>query len=83
MPVGSNTTFCCIVGEGKSFGSIRYKATTMSERRLSRRSYASTSTNQGPSGTSGTNVFCQSSSRGILYGTVVFVGCKMDRWMEA
>ncbi|XP_071393652.1 LIF receptor subunit alpha a [Centroberyx affinis] len=74
VSVGTNTTFCCIVGERMLFGSIRYKDTVMNVTRLSRRSYAATRINQGPSSASGTNVFCSSEHKTILTGAVVFVG---------
>ncbi|XP_040897538.1 LIF receptor subunit alpha a [Toxotes jaculatrix] len=73
QPVGSNTTFCCIVGEGKDFGSIHYGSTVMNTTRLSRRSYATTAFNQAPSRTSGTNIFCLDSQMSMA-GTVIFVG---------
>ncbi|XP_067088036.1 LIF receptor subunit alpha a isoform X1 [Osmerus mordax] len=73
VKVGSNTTFCCIIAEGDSFGSISYHAKNMDFTRLSRRSYATTRTNQGPSATSGTNVVC-SNSKTIVTGAVMFVG---------
>ncbi|AWP07364.1 putative leukemia inhibitory factor receptor-like [Scophthalmus maximus] len=71
--VGSNTTFCCIVEEGKLFGTIRYNGTAMNTTRVSRRSYAITVVNQGPSSSSGTNVVCYNSLE-ALSGAVVFVG---------
>lgn len=73
-PVGANTTFCCVVGEGKLFGNIKYSNAAMNETRLSRRSYAVTAVNQGLSGTTGTNVICYGDSKMLLTGTVVFVG---------
>ncbi|KAG7281493.1 hypothetical protein CRUP_012436 [Coryphaenoides rupestris] len=72
--VGSNTTLCCIVGEGKGFGTIRSNNTTMKVAPLSRRSYATTKTNQAPSTVTGTNVFCESDIKMMLTGTVIFVG---------
>ncbi|KAM3867442.1 LIF receptor subunit alpha a [Diretmus argenteus] len=74
VTVGTNTTFCCIVGERKQFGSIHYIDTVMNVTRLSRRSYATTRINQGPSGITGTNVFCSNDQKTILTGVVVFVG---------
>ena len=79
--VGDNTTVCCIVGEGKDFGSIRYNRTVMNVVRLSRRSYATTKTNQKASMLTGTNVICSSALNMMLTGTVVFVGCKSEIWM--
>uniref|UniRef100_A0A8C2Z2C6 Fibronectin type-III domain-containing protein n=1 Tax=Cyclopterus lumpus TaxID=8103 RepID=A0A8C2Z2C6_CYCLU len=73
-PVGASTTFCCIVGEGKLFGNIKYSKTAMNETRLSRRSYAVTAVNQGLSGRTGTNVICSDNTDYLLDGTVVFVG---------
>ncbi|XP_051525001.1 leukemia inhibitory factor receptor-like [Myxocyprinus asiaticus] len=73
VAVGSNMTFCCIVGENKDFDRILYKGQEMSATRLSRRTYAISVTNQPPSGNTSTNVVC-SSQRGILTGAVVFVG---------
>uniref|UniRef100_A0A3B4TIC3 LIF receptor subunit alpha a n=1 Tax=Seriola dumerili TaxID=41447 RepID=A0A3B4TIC3_SERDU len=72
VPVGANTTFCCIVQEGRVFDTIRYSGTVMNTTRLSRRSYATTVVNRGPSGSSGNNVICYDNLG--LTGTVVFVG---------
>lgn len=77
VPVGANTTFCCIVEEGKEFYSVKYGLTDMNATRLSRRTYATTVVNQLPSGTSGTNVVCYVDQKPQT-GTVVFVGCKLD-----
>ncbi|CAN9513060.1 unnamed protein product [Ophioblennius macclurei] len=75
VPVGANTTFCCIVAEGKAFDSIYYQNTLMNVTRLSRRAYATTAFNQAPSEMSGTNIPCYTSSpRTVNSGTVVFVG---------
>ncbi|XP_059192814.1 LIF receptor subunit alpha a [Centropristis striata] len=74
VPMGTNTTFCCIVEEGKQFGTIRYVKTVMNTIRLSRRSYATTVVNQGLSGNSGNNVVCFDKPQTRLTGTVVFVG---------
>ncbi|XP_041643097.1 LIF receptor subunit alpha a [Cheilinus undulatus] len=74
VPVGANTTFCCIVQEGKIFGTIQYGSTLMNVTRLSRRTYATTVFNQGPSGSTGTNVFCSDLLKTELTGAVVFVG---------
>ncbi|XP_068422921.1 LIF receptor subunit alpha a [Clinocottus analis] len=73
-PVGANTTFCCIVGEGKLFGVIKYSNAPLNATRLSRRSYAVTAVNQGLSGTTGTNVICYDNTQLLLTGSVVFVG---------
>lgn len=81
VPVGTNTTFCCVVAEGKSFGSIKYGKTVMKTTRLSRRSYATT-VNQGPSNRTGTNVLCYDLKPELKTGAVVFVGCKMNSWMD-
>lgn len=82
VPVGANTTFCCIVEEGKLFGTIRYGNTVMNTTRLSRRSFAATVVNQELSGKTGTNVVCFDNPKTKLTGAVVFVGCKMNKWME-
>ncbi|KAM7415967.1 hypothetical protein PAMA_018167 [Pampus argenteus] len=74
VPVGANTTFCCIVEEGKLFGTMRYGNKVMNVTRLSRRSYASTAFNQRPSVQTGTNVFCKNVPQLELTGAVVFVG---------
>ncbi|XP_010731489.2 LIF receptor subunit alpha a [Larimichthys crocea] len=74
VPVGTNTTFCCIVEEGKVFGSILLGHTVINTRRLSRRSYAATIVNQGPSSRTGTNVICYDDPKTKLTGAVVFVG---------
>ncbi|XP_054466937.1 LIF receptor subunit alpha a [Anoplopoma fimbria] len=74
VPVGANTTFCCIVEERKQFSTIRYGKTLMNSTRLSRRSYAITAVNQGLSGSTGTNVVCYENPPTELMGAVVFVG---------
>uniref|UniRef100_A0A8C9ZYG4 Fibronectin type-III domain-containing protein n=1 Tax=Sander lucioperca TaxID=283035 RepID=A0A8C9ZYG4_SANLU len=74
VPVGANTTFCCIVEEGKLFGTIRYGNTVMNTTRLSRRSFAATVVNQELSGKTGTNVVCFDNPKTKLTGAVVFVG---------
>lgn len=81
VPVGANTTFCCIVEQGKVFGTIRYSGKVMNTTQLSLRSYATTVVNQGPSGSSGTNIVCYDSLK-ALSGAVVFVGCKISDWMD-
>lgn len=75
VAVGSDTTFCCIVVEGKEFKSLGYKTSLLNSTRLSRRSYAGTVTNQPSSMSSGTNVLCLDDSNDLT-GTVVFVGCE-------
>ncbi|KAG5841480.1 hypothetical protein ANANG_G00199940 [Anguilla anguilla] len=74
--VGSNMTFCCIMEEGKQFGSFQYLRGPLASVRLSRRSYAGTVTNQLPSTPSGTNVLCFDDNNGLGSGSgaVVFVG---------
>ncbi|XP_044053855.1 LIF receptor subunit alpha a isoform X2 [Siniperca chuatsi] len=72
--VGANTTFCCIMEEGKNFGTIYYGNTVMNATRLSRRSYATTAFNQGPSGRTGTNVYVNDNPQTKVTGAVVFVG---------
>ncbi|KAF3695619.1 Leukemia inhibitory factor receptor [Channa argus] len=74
VQVGSSTTFCCIVGERKLYGSMYYNKTLLNSKRLSRRSYAVTVVHQEPSGSSGINVVCYGNSNSDLTGTVVFVG---------
>ncbi|XP_061623655.1 LIF receptor subunit alpha a [Phyllopteryx taeniolatus] len=75
VPAGGSTTFCCIVAEGRFFGSIHYGDTAMNATRLSRRSYSITVTHQAPSNRTGTNVICQDSlEKNKLSGAVVFVG---------
>lgn len=74
VPVGANTTFCCIVKEGRHLGTITYRSTVMNMTRLSRRSYAITAINQEPSGYSGTNVICYDDLKTDITGAVVFVG---------
>ncbi|XP_029961330.1 LIF receptor subunit alpha a [Salarias fasciatus] len=75
VPVGANTTFCCIVAERKAFQSMHYDNTPMNVTRLSRRTYAATAFNQRPSRPSGTNIPCYTSPLEPLNsGTVVFVG---------
>ncbi|XP_014851389.1 PREDICTED: leukemia inhibitory factor receptor-like isoform X2 [Poecilia mexicana] len=74
VPVGANTTFCCIVEEGKEFRELLYGSTKMNVKRLSRRSYATTAVNQNLSGRTGTNVICLFKDLDKLAGSVVFVG---------
>ncbi|XP_041854730.1 LIF receptor subunit alpha a [Melanotaenia boesemani] len=74
VPVGTNTTFCCIVEEGTEFAGMNYSSTVMKVKRLSRRTYASTVVNQKASGRTGTNVVCSSKYKQSLTGAVVFVG---------
>ncbi|KAM8759768.1 LIF receptor subunit alpha a isoform 3-T3 [Acanthopagrus schlegelii] len=75
IPVGSNTTFCCIVEEGKLFGKMHTgNMGIMNTTRLSRRSYAATLVNQRPSGRTGTNILCYDNLKTKLTGAVVFVG---------
>ncbi|KAM4578778.1 LIF receptor subunit alpha a [Fundulus diaphanus] len=73
VPVGANTSFCCIVGEGKEFESIHYENTTMEVKRLSRRSYAISAVNQKAIRISGSNVVCRSNDLTIT-GATIFVG---------
>lgn len=73
VSVGSNMTFCCIIGEGKSFGKIQYKKQQIGATRLSRRSYAITIANLSASRATGSNVVCNSETVTVT-GTVVFVG---------
>ncbi|KAM8886458.1 LIF receptor subunit alpha a isoform 1-T2 [Spinachia spinachia] len=74
VPVGSNTTFCCIVEEGKQLEIIRYDHSVMHPTRLSRRSYAITAVNQSLSRSTGANVICYDTPKRKMNGTVVFVG---------
>ncbi|XP_054895273.1 LIF receptor subunit alpha a isoform X2 [Poeciliopsis prolifica] len=74
VPVGANTTFCCVVGEGKEFRKLLYGLTEMNVTRLSRRSYAATAVNQRSSRRTGTNVFCRLKDKNELAGSVIFVG---------
>ena len=78
VPVGANTTLCCIVEEGKVFDRLVYSGAEVNSTRLSRRTYATTLFNLGPSRSSGTNVICYDTLK-ALSGTVVFVGCKMNK----
>ncbi|KAM9858027.1 LIF receptor subunit alpha a [Aulostomus maculatus] len=74
VPVGTNTTFCCIMEEGELFGSINYGNIIVNTTRLSRRSYATYVFNQGPSRRTGTNVLCFNNPKTKLSGAVIFVG---------
>uniref|UniRef100_UPI0037E707C7 LIF receptor subunit alpha a n=1 Tax=Semicossyphus pulcher TaxID=241346 RepID=UPI0037E707C7 len=74
VPVGANTTFCCIVEEGKVLDTIHYSNTLVNATRLSRRAYATTVVHQGPSGSSGTNIFFYDKLKTKVTGAVVFVG---------
>lgn len=78
VPVGDNTTFCCIVKEKKSFGSMLIGNTELVSRRISRRTYTTTVVNQKPSGKPGTNVICLDDQKMLMNGSVVFVGCKIS-----
>lgn len=78
VPVGANTTFCCIVGEKKSFKNIRLENTEMAAKRISRRTYTTTVVNQQPVRQSGTNIVCNEDPNTYVNGAVVFVGCKMS-----
>ena len=82
VPVGANTTFCCIVEEGKLFTSITSGPSVMNTTRLSRRSYSATAFNQPPSIISGTNILCKYDSATGLTGAVVFVGCKKNKYAK-
>lgn len=74
IPAGGNITFCCIVGEGKAFGSFKYLSTAVNGTRLSRRTYATTVHYQEPSNSSGYNVICKGMIESEMNGSVVFVG---------
>lgn len=78
VPVGANTTFCCIMEEGKRFGTILANNKLMNATRLSRRSYAATVVNQQASQDTGTNILCYNDLKTKLTGAVVFVGCKTN-----
>ncbi|XP_023692483.2 LIF receptor subunit alpha a [Paramormyrops kingsleyae] len=78
VPVGSNTTFCCIVPDGKKFGGIKDSSVKLPFTRISRRSYVSVRINQQASNSSGTNVICLYQSREFADGAVVFVGNPPD-----
>uniref|UniRef100_A0A3Q2PXM4 Leukemia inhibitory factor receptor-like n=1 Tax=Fundulus heteroclitus TaxID=8078 RepID=A0A3Q2PXM4_FUNHE len=72
VPAGANTTFCCIVEEGKEFKSIRYENTNMPVKRLSRRSYAIKAVFQEATRITGSNIICL--SNGLMTGATIFVG---------
>ncbi|KAL0979833.1 hypothetical protein UPYG_G00190390 [Umbra pygmaea] len=74
VPVGSNLTLCCIVGEGEQFGQLWDNYTVMPSTMLSRRSYATTRTNKHLSISAGDNVVCTNKKNEIISGAVVFVG---------
>lgn len=76
VPVGSNTTFCCIVGKGKQLRTIKYDSTVMHPTPLSSRSYSVTAVNQTLSNRAGSNVVCRDTPEAKMNGAVVFVGCK-------
>lgn len=82
VPAGANTTFCCIVGEEKSFKNIRLENTVMAAKRISRRTYTTTVGNLQPLRPSGTNIICYDDPSVRINGAVVFVGCKMSLWNE-
>uniref|UniRef100_A0A8C6ULQ7 Uncharacterized protein n=1 Tax=Neogobius melanostomus TaxID=47308 RepID=A0A8C6ULQ7_9GOBI len=49
VPAGTNVTFCCIIGEGKSFESFHFISSAVNVTRLSRRTFAATVYNVKPS----------------------------------
>lgn len=76
VPVGDNTTFCCIVEEKKRFGSMYIGMTALVPKQISRRTYTTTVVNQKPSGRPGNNVVCVDNQKTLMSGAVVFVGCE-------
>nr|XP_040051943.1 LIF receptor subunit alpha a [Gasterosteus aculeatus aculeatus] len=74
VPVGSNTTFCCIVEKGKQLRTIKYDSTVMHPTPLSSRSYSVTAVNQTLSNRAGSNVVCRDTPEAKMNGAVVFVG---------
>lgn len=78
VPVGDNTTICCVVKEKGRFGSMFLGNTTLTSKLISRRTYTITVVNQRPSGPAGTNVYCLDDQKILMDGTVVFVGCKIN-----
>uniref|UniRef100_A0A3B3ZZH4 Fibronectin type-III domain-containing protein n=1 Tax=Periophthalmus magnuspinnatus TaxID=409849 RepID=A0A3B3ZZH4_9GOBI len=74
VPAGSNITFCCIIGEGKSFDSFHFISESINVTRLSRRTYAATVYNLKPSRSYGHNAYCKGKTEAELYGAVIFVG---------
>lgn len=78
VPVGDNTTICCVVKEKRRFGSMFLGNTTLASKLISRRTYTITVVNQRPSGPAGTNVYCLDDQKTLMDGTVVFVGCKIN-----
>ncbi|KAK7933522.1 hypothetical protein WMY93_004418 [Mugilogobius chulae] len=74
VPAGSNITFCCIIGEGKSFGSFHFISETLNVTRLSRRAYAATVYNPKASPTYGYNAYCRGLAQSEISGAVLFVG---------
>lgn len=73
VPAGANITFCCIIGEGKSFDSFKYISTVINMTRLSRRTFAATVYDQKPSQSSGYNAVCKG-TQSDMNGSVLFVG---------
>ncbi|CAL1615694.1 unnamed protein product [Knipowitschia caucasica] len=71
---GTNTTFCCIIAEGKSFGSFHFVSETLNVTRLSRRAYAATVYSPKPSPSFGFNAFCKGTTQAEITGAVLFVG---------
>lgn len=78
VPVGDNTTICCVVKEKMRFGYMFLGNTTLASKLISRRTYTITVVNQRPSGPAGTNVYCVDDQKILMDGTVVFVGCKIN-----
>lgn len=81
IPVGASITFCCIVMEGKRFGSFNAGSvnTVVNTTRLSRRTYSAVVVNREPSPSPGTNVICYGNAKELLDGSVMFAGCKTTK----
>ncbi|XP_069077415.1 leukemia inhibitory factor receptor isoform X2 [Pleurodeles waltl] len=73
VPVGSNMTFCCILGEGEKVTSLVYGIKRYPIIPLSSHSSAIKVLDMNVSDSSGTNIVCN-----MEYGAVVFVGYPPD-----
>ncbi|XP_066509318.1 leukemia inhibitory factor receptor-like isoform X1 [Hoplias malabaricus] len=72
VPVGSNVSFCCIMGK-ELFGSIETQNKKLEVTALDSRTFIATATNLPQSRATGTNIIC-TSSYAVISGAVVFVG---------
>ncbi|XP_067884331.1 leukemia inhibitory factor receptor-like, partial [Heterodontus francisci] len=77
LKAGSNLTFCCVAGKGKSVEELSFGNLNLSTIELSNRSQAVRVQNISPSIESGTNVVCILSSDEYI-GAVIYIGYPPD-----